>query len=263
VGVSRWRLAMTSVGLILAGCVFGAAGPEQPKHLRLCADLWCPYNCAPDARDPGYAVEIVQRVFARFGYRIDYSLVAWTRCIEDARAGRFDGIIAAIPSDAPEFTFPHHPIGLSADGFAARANAGFSYRGVASLEGHVLGVTRDYAFSGEAGAYVRAHANDPSRIELVSGQGALAKNLAKLAAGHIDLVLDDANVLRNAIAEQGYAGKLVVVKGMVSDPVYIAFSPADADRTEWAAILDHGLDRLRASGVLAAILAKYDVPPDF
>ena len=261
-GVGMWRFG-SALGLILAGFFLAAAGPVTPKRVRLCADTWCPYNCAPGATRPGFAVEIARQVFAPAGYDVSYTVLGWTRCIADARAGRFDAIIGAIPSDAPDFTFPHRPIGISGDGFASRANAGYVYRGIGSLDGHVLGVIRDYAFTGPIGAYVNAHANDRSRIEFVSGEGAMAKNLAKLAAGHIDFVLDDDNVLRHAIAEQGYSGQLVVATGGNSTPVFIAFSPATGNRAELAGMLDEGIDRLRDSGELATILAAYHVPVNF
>jgi polar amino acid transport system substrate-binding protein len=204
------------------------------------------------------AVEIAQEVFGPAGYHVDYQEVNWARCIEDARLGRFTGIIAAIPSDAPDFTFPKVPIGLSGDAYAVRKGDNFRFDGEASLKGRVLGVIRSYSFSGPIGAYISAHATD-GKVEFVSGDGALVKNLDKLVAGRVDVVLDDRNVMLNKIDELGWKDRLQVVAGVNITPVYIAFSPRAPQPAKLAETLDAGIKRLRASGRLAQILARYDL----
>jgi polar amino acid transport system substrate-binding protein len=204
------------------------------------------------------AVEIAQEIFAAAGDHVDYQEVNWARCVEDARAGRFTGIIGAIPSDAPDFTFPKLPIGLSGDAYAVRKGEDFKFDGAESLKGRVLGVIRSYSFSGPIGAYIAAHATD-GKVEFVSGDGALVKNLDKLVAGRVDVVLDDRNVMLNSIRELGLKDRLRVVDGSNITPVYIAFSPKAPDPAKLAEILDAGIKRLRASGRLAQILARYDL----
>jgi polar amino acid transport system substrate-binding protein len=227
--------------------------------LPLCGDIWCPYNCDPGSKKPGFAIEILREIFAPAGYSLDYQAVNWARCIDDARAGRFAGIIAAIPTDAPGFTYSKQPIGSSSNGFAFRRGYAFHYAGPASLEGRVLGVVRSYAYNGALGAYIDANARDSSRIEFVSGNGALTKNLEKLAAGRVDVVLDDGNVLRTTIDELGLADRLTLEDMHDNAPVFMGFSPRAADPALLARIFDDGMARLRASGRLAAILAKYNV----
>jgi polar amino acid transport system substrate-binding protein len=75
----------------------------------------------------------------------------------------------------------------------------------------------------------------------------------------VDLVLDDENVLRSKIAALALQDKVTVVHGPSSSPLFIAFSPASPDRAELARILDSGIAQLRASGALAAVLARYHV----
>ncbi len=202
-------------------------------------------------------MEIAQAVFGPAGYRVDYQEVNWARCVEDARAGRFSGIIGAIPSDAPDFTFPALPIGTSGDAYAVRKGDTFKFTGAAALKGRVLGVIRSYSFSGQIGAYIAVNENDGSKIEFVSGDGALVKNLDKLVAGRVDVVLDDKNVMLNQIEQLGLKDRLTVVDGDNVTPVFIAFSPRAPDPVKLAHLLDDGIARLRASGRLAAILARY------
>ncbi len=234
-------------------------GPAARTEVSLCADLWCPYNCAPNSAQPGFAVEIVRDVFAKSGYTVTYQAAGWARCIEDTRAGRFTAIIGAIRADAPDFTFPQQPIGTSRADFAVRKADAFRYNGPHSFDGRVIATTRNYSFGGETGAYLTAHANDTKAVEFVSGDDALPKNLAKLVAGRVDLVVDDGNVLRSKIAALGLQDKVRMIEGPHSSPLFIAFSPAAPDREDLARILDRGIARMRANGALAAVLARYHV----
>jgi len=229
------------------------------ETISLCGDIWCPYNCKPASSSPGTAVEIAQAVFGAAGYKIDYEEVNWARCVEDARSGLFSGIIGAITRDAPDFTFPTSPIGISGDAYAVRQGDNFQFTGPESLRGRVLGVIRNYTFNGPIGAYIAANTNDPSRIEYVSGDGALVKNLAKLVAGRVDVVVDDKYVLLNSIAELGLKDRVRVLAGLNTTPIYIAFSPRSGHPAHLAQLLDAGIIRLRASGQLAAILNRYHV----
>jgi len=240
-----------------------SAGPAACASITLCADVWCPYNCTPGSSHPGFAVEIAQEALGAAGYKVEYQALNWARCIEDARAGRFSGIIGAIPKDAPDFIFATQPIGISTDGYAIRKGDHFHFTGADSLNGRVLGVIRGYSYTDEIGAYITAHANDSSRIENVSGDDALAKNLGKLVAGRVDVILDDVNVLRHAIATMGLEGKVTLGDEQNTAPVFIAFSPATPHAKALARLLDQGIAALRSRGRLAQILASYHVPDGY
>ena len=250
--------------LLVLGCLWAVlqAVPARAAEVTLCADVWCPYNCQPNSRSPGLAVEIAQGVFGPAGDHVVYEELNWARCIEDARAGRFTAIIGAIHTDAPDFVFPATPIGVSGDAYAVRAGDPFHFDGERSMSGRVLGVIRSYTFSGSIGAYVAEHGTD-GRVEFVSGSGALRKNLEKLVAGRVDVVLDDENVLRDAVADLGLDRRVRLDRGPNRTPIYIAFSPAPVPggvlpRT-LVRMFDEGMGRLRASGQLARIMAAYHV----
>jgi polar amino acid transport system substrate-binding protein len=244
--------------LLAALLAWSAPTPGHADTITLRADEWCPYNCAPASERPGYAVEVVREVFAQAGHRIDYGLLSWTRSIEDARDGRYDGIIGAIPADAPDFVFPRESIGASGEGYAVRRGTAFRFEGPESFTGKMLGAVSGYAFAGPIGAYVEAHKDDRSRIQLTSGDDALAQNLRKLVAGRLDIVVDDANVLAHAVAA-GLGERVVIADRGAPAEIYVAFSPACPKADAYAAVLSEGTARLRASGRLAEILAHYDM----
>lgn len=231
----------------------------DPAALSLRADSWCPYNCDAKSDKPGYVVEIARDIFAKAGLKVDYDTLNWARSIEEARQGHFDGIIGAIPGDAPDFVFPTQSIGQSGEGYAVRTGTPFRFDGAKSFDGKVMGAVSSYAWGGEIGAYVDAHKDDRSKIQLTSGDDALVQNFEKLLAGRIDIVMDDANVLAHEIAKAGLGDKITIAdRGRPAD-IFIAFAPSSPKAKDYAALIDANLPQMRASGRLAEILSRYGV----
>ncbi len=249
----RVRHIVFAAALFLTSTLPSAARPL----LTLRSDLWCPYNCAPGSDIPGYAVEIARIVFGDAGYDVDYQLLNWTRSIDEARNGHVDAVIGAFATDVPGFIIPAEPIGRSSTGFAARQSSAFHYTGPQSLDGQTLGIVATYEFPGALGDYLHGLHGDRSRIQYVSGDQGLAKNLLKLIGGRIDVVLDDAQVLERLIKELQLEDRVIFSQDDARIPIYIAFSPVNPASPQYAAILSAGIARLRTSGQLAAILARY------
>ena len=251
----RFRHILLAAMLTMAAALPCAARPL----ITLRSDLWCPYNCTPGSDHPGYAVEIAQIVFGEAGYDVDYQLLNWTRSIEEARQGTADAVIGAYQTDVPGFAIPREPIGRSSAGFAVRQQDPFRYNGPRSLDGHVLGVVATYEFAGPLGAYLHEMRGDRSRVQSMSGDGALAKNLQKLMAGRLDVVIDDSYVLARTIKELQLEDRVSLSRDKTSVAVYVAFSPANKLSPLFAKLLTDGIARLRASGRLAEILKRYGV----
>ena len=248
-----FRLALVSTALACSG----AAAKAETVTLR--ADLWCPYNCAPDAEKPGYAIEIAREAFGKAGIKVDYQILNWGRSIEDARSGLYDGIVGASPDDAPDFVFPKEPVGLSGEGYAVRKGETFHLEGPQSFSGKVMGAVSSYGFSGIIGSYIGANKDDRSKVQLTSGDDALAQNFEKLKAGRIDIVMDDVNVLAHTIETSNLGEQVTIADQGKAVPVFIAFSPTSPKAKDYAALLDKNIAEMRASGRLGAILKRYNV----
>ena len=196
-------------------------------------------------------------MFDAAGYDVDYQLMNWSRSIDEARQCHADAVIGAITTDVPGFILPAEPIGASSTGFATRPGSAFHYTDPRSLDGQVIGMVATYEFSGPLGDYLHGLQGDKSRIQYLSGNGALMKNLLKLLAGRVDVVIDDGQVLHRVIDELQLGDQVAFSQMSRSVPVYIAFSPACPGSAHHAEILSAGIAQLRASGRLAAILARY------
>lgn len=247
----------TSRGLGALVVLLVLAGGAQAATISIVADEWCPYNCAPGSEKPGYMIEIAQKVLGEAGHTIDYRNMPWSRAIEEARRGKFDAIVGAARGDATDFVFPAARLGVSANVLMVKAGNPWRYTDMASLEAVSLGTIRDYSYGDELDAYVGAHEKDPKRVQVASGDTALETNFKKLEAGRIDVLVEDRNVVEYHLAGSGQSAAFGAAGDLGEDDLFIAFSPANPNASEYAKLLGEGVQKLRASGELAAILAKY------
>ncbi len=255
------RLLLSALGLVVV--LLGAAAPAGGRTVTLRADPWCPFNCHPEDPEPGFLIELARAVLAPHGYRVDYALSGWKRTLEAVRRGEISGAVGAGVEDAPDFLFPSEPMARARWVLAVRRGESFAWTGVADLEGRVVGAVVGYGNGTAVDDYLARHARDPRRVQLVSGLDAAARNLEKLLARRIDLVYDDRAVLTFAARRRGLEDRIEFVSLGATQVVGIGFSPARAESRELVRILDEGIRRLRASGELARLEARYglDEPP--
>ena len=224
--------------------------------ITLRADEWCPYNCDPSSDRPGYMIEIATEIFEAAGHSVDYRILNWSRSLEETRRGRYSAVVGAIPEEVPDFVLSG-VLGLSTDGLAVRAGTAIDLSRPNPFNGLILAAISDYGYGEPPAAYISANADDPLKVQIIAGDDALERNLRKLMAGRVDIVVDDMYVLAQLLAERGIQQDVDIIVANQPNPVFIAFSPADPRAGEFAEILAEGTQRLRTSGRLDEILARY------
>jgi polar amino acid transport system substrate-binding protein len=234
------------------------ASTSAADQIRLRADSWCPYNCEPDVAHPGFMIEIAKEVFADAGHDVDYQLLNWSRALADVRAGIADGAVGAYKTDAPDLVYPDHEMAVSKNCFFVSANQPWVYGGLPSLEGISLGVIKDYSYGPSVDQYIAGHKTDFHRIQVTSGDDALGINLRKLTHGRLDALVEDQYVFDHFLLT--HVPTKPINRAGCDDQrneVYVGFSPNNPKSAEYAAILSKGVEKLRLSGRLAAILSHY------
>ncbi|CAK0741771.1 Transporter substrate-binding domain-containing protein [Gammaproteobacteria bacterium] len=250
--------SMSFISSILFSVIIGANNPSIADTISLRADEWCPYNCVPNSDKPGYMIEIAKKIFEAAGHQVDYQTLNWARAIEETRAAKFNGIVGASKGDAPDFIFPMEKLGISVYAFAVRKDNSWSFTGMDSLNGKVLGVIRNYSYGDTLNAYVEANKNDQKKIQISSGDSALEINLRKLNKGRLDAVVEGLAVLTYTIGKLGLDQEVKIAgTDATADPVFIAFTPAHPKSHEYADLLSKGIMTLRTNGQLKEILTKY------
>ena len=177
-------------------------------HIIIAADLWCPINCDPESDAPGIMVEIAQEVFSRAGHTVEYHTMPWARAIHAARHGAVTGIIGAFKGDAPDFIFPDNELAkLSGSALFAVKNFPWRYQGISSLQEVRLGAILHYDYGEEASAYIEEFQGS-EKIDIIAGEDALERNIEKLLAGRIDVVIEAQSVFLYTARNMGVKDRI-------------------------------------------------------
>jgi len=244
----------TVVGILIALTVSGASHADD---IVLAADVWPPFINKPGAEQAGYMVEVAQKVFAKKGHKIVFKEQPWSRAVNLCRKGDIPGIVGAAVGDAPDFVFPKEELGILDNYMFTLKDSTWTYKGGDSFKSVKLGLIQDYEYGEETMKYIKANKGS-KMIQFVSGNDPLAKNIKKLAAKRVDVVIEVKPVFDSIASELGLADKF---KAAGSDgnpsPIYICFSPANPKSKEYAKILSDGVIEMRKSGELAKILSAY------
>lgn len=248
---------LACLAALFAAALAGTPTAAEPA-VRLVADVWPPYNDVVGGEREGFLIDVARLAFARHGVRVDYHNVSWDRAREGTLRGLFDGAVGATPLDGEGLVMPPGELGRIQAAFFVRRGDPWRFRGPASLEGVRLGCAQGYDYCPWLNTYIRHWEADPTRVQCIGGPDALWLNLRKLAAGRVDVVVDDPAVLRHAARELGLEDDLVWAG---SDPhttsVTIAFTPVEGKGRVWADWLAEGLEVLRQDGRLDSLRGLY------
>jgi polar amino acid transport system substrate-binding protein len=232
------------------------------ETITLRADSYAPYNGDPAAAKPGFMIEIAKAVFGKAGYAIDYQIMPWTRTIDEVKAGRIDGAVAAEPAGSPDLVFPAEPQGVWRPALATPADSAWTYAGPDSLKGLAFGVVQDYDYGADkdGNSYSAWCKANPQKVQVLKGDKPNELAVGMLTKKRLDLFIEDWGVIQAAAAN----AKVDLTQLRNAGPagagydLFIGFAPTDRGR-KLAAQLAEGTAALRASGELKAILAKYGV----
>ncbi len=152
-------LLLLFLNFILSLHVF-ALNSKSKNTLEVRGDYWCPYNCSSSSDKKGYIVDILDIIFKKHNIKINYVELNWARSIAETREGKYDSIIGAAKSDAPDFIFPKQFVGHARTCFYTKPSSTWTFTDVESLKSVKLGVVKDYAYSNEIDAYIKDSKNE-------------------------------------------------------------------------------------------------------
>jgi polar amino acid transport system substrate-binding protein len=237
------------------------AGSEKPA-LIMVGDNWCPYNCAPEAANRGYMVDILDRVLKPY-FTVTYQLEPWTRAIKMVESGEAQ-LLVATPATNGKKMVASAPLGVDQSCFFVRRGNPWHYQQIDDLKALRLGVIQDYSYddNGPLDALIANYREHKDiRLEVAGGQNALESNFKKLKAGRMDAVIENENVGRYMIQELKLQDS-VDFAGCAAHHVattHVAVSSTRSDAKRILLIINNGLSDLRRTGELNAILRPYGI----
>lgn len=226
--------------------------------IQVVAEEHFPLNGPEQGSMLGYGVDLLQEIFAREGLEVEYKVVSRSRAISLVRLGQADCVLGIHSEEAQDFIFPEASIGASQEAaYTLRPNP-WCYRGVSSLQGRKVAVEAgSYYDKGLLDAYL-ASRQKPSFVEISQGPAALELNLQKLLAKRVEVVLANRMMMQAKLREKSLIG-VVEDAGAINKArtLYLACSPAKESSLVFTRMFSEGIERLRTSGQLREIMARY------
>ncbi|WP_286974060.1 transporter substrate-binding domain-containing protein [Pseudomonas sp.] len=248
-----------ALGLLLSSAAYA---DEAPEKLVIAGDVWCPINCPEDAEQPGLFVELAQQIFAESGIQVEYRVINWARAVHDTRRGKLNALIGAGVEDAPGFVFTATAPGISQMCFFSRPDNAWRYGGVESLASISFGAINSYSYGAELDSYIHRHQQDSRRVQLASGDNALAINVDKVRMGRIDATIENSWVMAYYLSHRAADEQLQQVGCRTNSlPIYLAFSPALESSKRYRDIFEAGLQRFQRDGRMTRLLSRYGLQP--
>lgn len=236
-------------------CLSSVAATSATLSVR--SDSWPPYNAEPKSPKPGYMIQVLWEIFKPQGYVVDYDILSWAESLDAVREGKFNAVVGAAKDDAPDFIFPQETFGLSDTAFFVKKGSAWRYDGPSSYKKVKIGVIESYSYNEEVDAYLESSSGD--NVFVATGDNPLLQLIQMLRSGEIDVVVEDSNVMFDALVDNNIALGEITPAGRgdeISD-LYVAFSPADPESKKLADIFDAGIKEMRQKGKLQAILKLY------
>ena len=242
------RFAWLLVASVALYC--GTASAQQT--VRLMANTSPPYA---DQKLPeqGLALELVKHIYARTDYTPEISIESWSRAVEGAQLGVYDGLAAAWftaeRSESLQFSDPYLSSTLII--LKLRSNSR-KYRSLSHLGGGRLGVRADYAYGVDFGAI--------PNLRLVE-ENHLIQNLLNLLNGSVDFVIGDQRTivmqLNEYLADQINKFEVVHID-LPSRERHVAASRSLEGHEKMIAAFNTALAAARKDGSVDAIIKKWD-----
>ncbi|MCY4755251.1 substrate-binding periplasmic protein [Pelomonas aquatica] len=240
---------------ILLSLLLACATPARADEIVLASpDYWCPFSCKAGAAQEGFTVDIVREIFAAAGHRVRLVNENYSRALIDVRAGTYTATPSTFHEEAPDFVFPAQPISRNRYCVYVAAGSRWSYRGAASLaELAQVGVIRDYSYGAALDAAIKAA---PQRFEVHTGDGLTERMLRRLQLGRMDAFIEEENLVAYTLKQHpGLAARNAGCEA--PSYAYMAISPRHPRAQDYARTFSQGMQKLRRSGRLKAILAGY------
>lgn len=220
------------------------------------ADKWCPYNCEPGSKDPGYLIEIAEKAFAKAGHKVDYQILAWNKTLVEVAEGKFDVAVAGSKNSFDNEVITE-PVGASVSCFYAKKDSKFKFTDLNNLKGKKIGIIQGYDYSKELNDDIKKNA---AGYDAAFGENPLLLNMRKLDAGRVDLVLETDSVFAFTSKMEKMGEKFINTGCLpTKDSLYLNFSGKNPKSVEYVKAFNEGLADLRKSGELKIILDKYEV----
>ncbi|WP_319779263.1 transporter substrate-binding domain-containing protein [Maridesulfovibrio sp.] len=235
--------------LLMPTCAFAK------KKLIFATDSFPPFYYPKNGSPAGIQYELAKIVFNRMNTNFKIIFVPWKRALMMAEAGKVDGVFGLRKTKERErwLIYPEEPLMHITAVIFKHADDPFEYKGISSLAGKTIGITKGYTYGKEF---------DESSLFIKEEVSDLHYNFLKLLAGRIDLVAAYRTVGIHTLNEMHIQDRVTICpEAVYLSPLYIGFSrkPGNGEISlEFSRILTE----LKKSDECAEIMRRIGVKPE-
>jgi polar amino acid transport system substrate-binding protein len=238
-----FRLALLS--LMMTFCL-----SVNAEKITAAGDPWPPF-LDPKQANQGLIIEISKAAFATQGYELEMNFVPWARALAGVKNATYDLLLGTWwTEERTGYLLYSDPYLENSVKFIKKKGSSFEYDGLASLSGKSVGVVRDYGYGDDFlsdKGFRRPEAKD------------FIGNVRKLAAGRIDLTLEDELVAKAIIAknEPALLDKIEFCNlPLSSNALHVTSGLSNSKHKKLIAAFNKGLAEIKANGVYDKIIGS-------
>ncbi len=225
---------------------------SEERQVVIAADPWCPYNCTPESKSPGYLIELAQTVFQPHGYTIKYMNLPWARALKYAKEGTIHAAVGAVRGNISGHYIGEVALGKDETILVVRKGEYFNYTGISAFGNKKLGVITNYTYdnNGEIDRYIyKLRQQSKGGVSVLHQETAVNALFNMLLSRKIDVFPENRYVALYKARELGVSDQIEIITTGKADDIFIAFTPNNEGEM-LSKMLDEGINLLRKNGKL-------------
>lgn len=233
-------------------------GTAKSEVLEVAAIDWCPQIC-PTKSDPGYIIDITNKIFEGSKYQLNIEYLPWSRAINYVDLGKKHILLSPAKHEAPKLLYPNLEIGFQQMCFFTSKNNTWNYTGPDSLNDQQIGVAKD-SYVGELEPLLLS-LNKVFQFQPYH-ERFIKQNINKVLRNRIDSFLFTKNATNYELQKMGVENQFRIAGCLQRTPIYIALTPKtnqSFDMKTLIEFIDKRQLKLNSSGLTSVIKKHYAV----
>lgn len=250
----RLKATISLLWLLLVSIM--TARPAQAHTLLLAAANTRPTAYFQvDGKPTGMLIDLVTEAFRRAGYKVEFKLMPWARCLTEAKTGAVDGVFSSfrLPEREQFLGFTNEALTTQAITLFARRNSTISFDGdLSTLRDVKIGIIIGTSYGKKFDAAVKN-----GTLPSIDPTNNIDSNLAKLALGRVDLVPSLREVAMDTAERLNLLSKIKEVSPPLEFmPSYLAFTKV-RDLSKPSHDFDREMALMKRDGSYDRIVKRY------
>ncbi|WPY01418.1 Putative ABC transporter substrate-binding protein [Candidatus Trichorickettsia mobilis] len=260
--LSSYTKALFIICIVVFIIPINRAIAEMPTII-LASDNRCPYSCNPQDPNPGYLVEMAQKIFEIYGIKVEYKLMPWADALKAVEEGKIDGVIGINDIGGRDLITSTTPQALTVNSVFTRVGTDWVYDEPESLAGKKIAMVLDYDIhNASIQQYITTnYLRDPWSFVVESGIDAVADSINSIVDKTSDVYIGCQEVVNYYLDSNNLNSKIKNC-GKIEEnsvPIYIAFSASSAKAAEYIKMLEDGMISIDTIGDLTSLKNKYQI----